>query len=147
MFLRVENPSGLNLDDFINYLIKQIIVFVDNCELVNKRDEQRWNNFFEQNDIGWKKDMVGNPVSPKVSYIVDEYFKNLIVIREGQDYIITTDPMVKLNGTQLTIDMLATMINDGTLTVAPYTYFDNVFDVFAKTLQLLYDDWITFGGR
>ena len=38
------------------------------------------------------------------------------------------------------------MINNGTLYILAYPYFDNVFSTFASILQELYEDWVDEQG-
>lgn len=146
MFLQIENPEGMNLDNFARFVKNQIVSFANSGEYRDSRLENIWNNYFIENDWGWVKDDFGNPVPPTVEYILDTYFNNLKIHKNGQNYVITVDTTIMLHNTDFSIDTLATMINDGTLTVPAYTFIDDVFDLFADELQGLYDNWISFGG-
>lgn len=100
-----------------------------------------------ENDLGWPKDDYDNPVAPTTNFILNNYFDNLIIKKQGNNYIITTDPNIKLRGTNLTVDALSALINYGTLLVPPYPYIDDIFEVFADSLQDYYSLWQEENGE
>lgn len=144
MFLQIENPDGLDLDKFVGWLCKVLSTIPSKGIGREEALEELWNKYFEENDYGWNTDDEGNPVPPSVNYIINQYFDNLVIARQTDDssYVITTNPNMLLYGTNIRIDTLATMINEGTLTVPPYPYFDNLFEVIANSLQEYYELWL-----
>ena len=146
MFLEVKNPDGLDLDSFVGWLCLEIKNYIATNGLRDPAREKIWDDYFQTNDLGWVKDEYGIPVSPTVNYIINEYFNHLVIGRDGGNYIITTNSNNVIPGTSITIDTLAHMINNGTLYVLAYPYFDNVFSTFASILQELYEDWVDEQG-
>lgn len=147
MYLEIDNPDGLDLQDFSNWIKEQLVDFNDSNNIKSPSLEKEWNKFFEENDLGWPKDDYDNPIAPTTNFILNNYFDNLIVKKQGNNYIITTDPNIKLRGTNLTVDALSALINYGTLLVPPYPYIDDIFEVFADSLQNYYNIWQEENGE
>ena len=147
MYLEIENPDNLELEEFAYWLKDKIIDYVGNGSARETGLEDLWSKFFEENDLGWVKDEFGNPIPPTITFLLDSYFNNLIVKKKENNYVITNDTNIKLRNTNLTIDALAALINYGTLSVPPYPYIDDVFQEFANDLQEYYDIWLRETGR
>ena len=147
MFLRIENPDGLDLSDFCNYLIDLIIDYANNPNNVNTALADKWTEYFNSTDLGWVRDVSDNAISPSFYVIVNLYFDELYYYELNGAYFITSDPNQLLNSTRLTIDSLATMINDGTIGMKGYSYFDQVFNYFAGNLKSIFENYVTqYGG-
>lgn len=142
MFLKILNPDGLDLSDFCNYLIEEIVNYVDKSTGLSQETADTWTEHFKSVDLGWTKDISGNSISPTFEFIVNQYFDNLYFYETDGAYFITSDSNTLLNSTDLTIDSLATMINDGTIGMKPYPYIDQVFDYFAENLQTYFDAYL-----
>ena len=142
MHLLIKNPNGLDIKEFVNWVADDISTHAKVNAARIPELEEVWDNYFQTTDLGWAKDETGNPSAPTVNYIIHQFFDNLKITQFGQDYDISTDQELKIVGTSLTIDMLASMINFGTLDLPAYNYFDVVFEVYADQLQDLYDYWV-----
>lgn len=147
MFLKISNPDDLDLDGFCEALIPALRDHANNEENQNKELANVWTEYFKSHDLGWYKDIAGNPITPTFEVIVDLYFSNLIITKVSDGYMIAEDPNILLNYTDIKIDTLATMINDGVLTQKGYPYFENVFDEFAGSLQELYEAYLLSDGN
>lgn len=142
MFLEIKNPDGENLDQFVGWLCDYIQQYADDPVVHQPALDQLWQQYFDENDLGWPVDDAGNPVPPTISYVVDQYFSHLVIARRGEDYIITSDPNLKLGQSQITIDQVASVINYGNLSVPAYPLFDVVFESVADDLMDLYTAWL-----
>ena len=147
MYLEIDNPEGLEIKEFASWMIEQIKEFVKLKSAREPSLESLWDNYLTTNDLGWVRDEFDEPICPSVDFIINSFFNNLIIKDQGQNKIITIDPAVKVRGTNLTIEMLASLINYGTLLVPPYPYFDSVFQVFADDLQYYYEEWAEGTGE
>lgn len=135
MFLKIENPDGIDLSAFCEYLIGEIVDYVDEGTDLDEDLAQNWTDYFKSTDLGWVKDELGNSIAPTFDFIMDQYFDALYFYETDGAYFITSDSNRLLNSTDLTIDSLATMINDGVIGMKAYAYIDQVFNYFAEKLQ------------
>lgn len=142
MFLKILNPNGLDLSDFCNYLIDEIIEYVDKSQGLDQELANAWTDYFKSTDLGWVKDVAGNSIAPTFEFIIDQYFNNLYFYETDGAYFITSDPNTLLNSTDLTIDSLATMINDGIMSMKAYPYIDQVLNYFADKLQIYFGAYL-----
>ena len=147
MYLEIDNPDNLNLEEFVHWLKDQILDYIDDTSTRISRLGNLWSKYFEENDLGWVRDEANNPVPPSADFIITKYFDNLVIKKNGNNYIITVDPSIRIRGTNLTIDALSALINYGTLLVPPYPYIDNVFQIFADNLQDYYNIWLEETGN
>lgn len=147
MHLIIENPDNLDLDKFVGWLCKVIQEMATSGELEDRARATQWDENLASINPGWAEDELGNAIAPTVRYIVSEYFSHLVIGRQGQNYVITVDPSLKLRGTSLTIDSIATLINEGNLSFYPYSYFDQVYDVVASMLKKLFVEWMQEEGN
>lgn len=141
MHLEIENPEGLELDAFAAWLCQQIINSVKDPGTHDQSLEKLWDDYFQENDLGWARDETGQPIPPSTAFIIKSYFDNLVATHDGNNINITVDSAVRIRRTNLTVEALAALINYGTLLVPPYPHFDSVFDAFAANLQDYYDTW------
>lgn len=146
MHLIIENPEGLDLDKFMGWLCVQIRDLAISQDLGDKDREKAWNEYLASEDFGWARDETGNPVAPTVAYIINGYFNNLGIGRQGQDYVISIKSDVKLKGTLQTINAIASLINDGNLSMAPYPYFESIFETIGRSIDGLYALWLSSEG-
>lgn len=146
MELIVGDPDNIGLYDFTDWLCDVISDFVDDNNLRIPSLEKKWDEFFEKTDMGWQKDDTGNPVPPTVSFIINQYFHNLVIKKKSSDYIITTDSNLFLTGTSLTIDELASIINNGNMGMPAYSYFNDIFQFFADNLSSFYEYFLEEQG-
>lgn len=142
MFLKLINPEGLDLSDFCNYLIEEIIEYVDNSSGLDQKIADTWTQHFKSVDLGWVKDISGNPIPPTFEFIISQYFDNLYFYETDGAYFITSDPNTLLNSTNISIESLATMINDGTIGMEAYPYIDQVFNYFAANMQTYFNAYL-----
>ena len=147
MYLEIENPDNLELEEFAYWLKDQVIDYVDTENTRNTILGKLWSEYFQENDLGWAKDDSDTPIAPSADFIISSYFDNLIVKKNGNNYIITVDPSIKVGNTNLTVDALSALINYGTLSLPPYPYIDDVFQVFANNLQDYYELWLEETGN
>lgn len=147
MYLEIDNPDNLELEAFTNWLRDQIIDYVEDTSTRETSLGNLWSEYFENNDLGWARDESNTPVAPSTDFILNSYFDNLIINKNGYNYIITVDPNIKVKGTNLTIDALSALINYGTLLVPPYPYIDDIFELFSDRLQEYYNIWLKETGR
>lgn len=147
MQLEVNNPDKLELDDFIVWLMADIAKTAPDKTLRNLPLEELWYKYFSNIDLGWVKDSKDNFVIPTIEYIINTFFENLIAVKDGDDYVIKPNSEIKLNNTDIPIELLADIMNHGTLDTPSYPYFDFIFDMYSDDLQELYDIWLEeFGG-
>lgn len=142
MFLEIQNVDGI--DDavyFVGWLTDRITEYALNTANMNPALMKLWDEYFKENDLGWVKDSTDTPIPPSTSYIISEYFTNLVIDQPGNSFIITTDPDNMLRNTGLAIDTLAAIINNGNLSTKAYPYFDEVFDYFADNIDSYYAEW------
>ena len=142
MFLEIDCDDPIGAYDFAVWIVNDIREFASDNDLRNYSLEEYWDNYFQNNDFGWYRDGVGDSVVPTVNFIINAYFSNLIIIKKDKSLVITVDPNIKINQTDVPIELLATIINYGTLTETPYPYFDYVFDLYAENIDNLYSTWV-----
>ena len=142
MFLEIQNTDGL--DDvvyFVGWLTDRITEYALNPANMTPALMKLWDDYFKENDLGWVTDSTDTPIPPSTSYIISEYFTNLVIDQPGNSFIITTDPDNMLRNTGLAIDTLAAIINNGNLSTPAYPYFDDVFNYFADNIDSYYAEW------
>ena len=142
MFLRIDNPEGLELQGFCEWLITQIQDRANDSTLWNQGLVDSWSNYFHQFDFGWPRDVANQPLVPSFALIVDSYFSSLKVYKTGGSYYILADENRLLNSTEITIDSLASMINNGTVDMKGYPFFDEIFDFFAENVGDYYSLYV-----
>lgn len=138
MFLQILNPSDLDLQDFCEWLIPKIKDYANDSNHWNQELVNEWTNYFNTYDFGWSRDIANQPLVPSFAFIVDSYFSSLGVYKTGGAYFILADENRLLNYTDITIESLASMINNGTVDKKSYPYFEGVFQYFADNLQSYY---------
>lgn len=141
MNLFIEAPKSPEIQDFINWVIESISETAVSPEFRDGELEDMWDKYFQENDLGWAADETGSPAPPTVNFIINQYFNNLVVLEESNGYNIITDSAIKLYGTNLTVDSVASLINYGTLSIPPYPYFDLIFELYAEDLIDMYAEW------
>lgn len=142
MYLLIKNEDNLDLDDFIQELLSDLYETGVDKEFRNQELEQIWYNYFLESDLGWEKDSAGKNIVPTIEYILQEYYSNLVVNKSENNYIISSDPEIKINGTNLSIVFLTTMMNFGTMDIPSYNQVDNVFDFYSEIVPNLYQEWV-----
>ena len=142
MYLLIKNEDNLDLDDFIQELLSDLYETGVDKEFRNQELEQIWYNYFLESDLGWEKDSAGKSIVPTIEYILQEYYSNLVVNKSENNYIISSDPEIKINGTNLSIVFLTTMMNFGTMDIPSYNQVDNVFNFYSEIVPNLYQEWV-----
>ena len=142
MYLLIKNEDNLDLDDFIQELLSDLYETGVDKEFRNQELEQIWYNYFLESDLGWEKDSAGKNIVPTIEYILQEYYSNLVVNKSENNYIISSDPEIKINGTNLSIVFLTTMMNFGTMDIPSYNQVDNVFNFYSEIVPNLYQKWV-----
>ena len=135
MFLQISNPDSLELQDFCEWLITHIQNRANDSSLWNQDRVDAWTNYLHQYDFGWSRDVLNQPIVPSFAFIVDSYFSTLKVYKAGGSYYILADENRLLNSTEITVDSLASMINNGTVDMKGYPFFDEVFSFFAEHIE------------
>ena len=142
MFLKILNPNNLDLQDFCNWLIPKIKEYANNQSHWNQELVNEWIEYFNKYDFGWSRDVANQPIIPSFAFIVDSYFSNLATYTMNGAYFILANENLLLNYTNITIDSLASMINDGTVDKKGYPYFEDVFQYFADNLPKYFDSYM-----
>ena len=146
MFLEIENEDGLNLNGFCEFLIPVIQDYAEDEANWDMAQVEKWNGELKTSELNWARDARDAPIIPSVSYIINAYFDNLQYAKMGGSYLITSNKNVLLNYTDISIDSLASRINDGILDFKGYSYFEDVFQHFADDLQHYYEIYLELGG-
>lgn len=147
MHLLITNPDNLDLEDFVKWVMEDISVQAVSYKYRSRELEEVWNEYFQTTDLGWARDDFGKPIVPTVNYIINQFFDNLRIVVVGSGYDIITDQENSISGTDITIDLLATMMNYGTIDMPSYPYFEAMFERYADLLQSLYDEWVLTEGK
>lgn len=142
MFLKILNPDEEDLTDFCNWLIPKIKEYANNQVHWNQELVNEWVSYFNEYDFGWSRDVANQPVVPSFAFIVDSYFSSLATYKTNGAYFILANENLLLNYTDIAIDSLASMINNGTVDKKGYSYFEDVFQYFADNLSSYYDSYI-----
>lgn len=143
MFLEIENEDNLNLNGFCEYLIPLIQEYAEDEGNWDLAQIEKWDNEFKVSELSWAVDATNTPIIPSVKFIINQYFDNLTYTTTSGNYLITSNKNLLLNYTDITIDSLASRINDGILDEKGYPYFDEVFQYFADNLQEYFDDYLS----
>lgn len=141
MFLKILNPDDIDLQNFCDWLIPKIKDYANNQVHWNQDLVRDWMDYFNKYDFGWSRDIANQPVVPSFAFIVDSYFSNLATYKITGAYFILADENLLLNYTNITIESLASMINNGTVDKKGYPYFEDVFQYFADNLSSYYDSY------
>lgn len=147
MLLEIENEDGLDLNGFCEFLIPLIQQYAEDEANWDRAQVRRWNDELKTSELNWARDAKNAPIIPSVSYIINTYFDNLQYAKMGGSYIITSNKNILLNYTDISIDSLASRINDGVLDFKGYSYFEQVFQHFADELQGYYDLYLEDSGE
>lgn len=142
MHLLIENPDNLDIKDFVEWIMKEISSQALSNRYRKLEVEKLWDEYFNSVDFGWRRDEFGKQIVPTVNFIINQFFTNLRIYVVGNNFDITVDPEVKIMGTDISVENLATVMNYGTLDMQPYGYFELMFELFGKSIQDLYDEWI-----
>ncbi len=134
MFLQILNPDNLDLQDFCEWLIPKIKEYANDQNNWNQDLVKEWIKYFNEYDFGWQKDAANQSIVPSFAFIVDKYFSNLGIYKTNGSYYILADENILLNYTNITIESLASMINNGTVDKKGYPFFENTFEYFATNL-------------
>ena len=143
MFLEIINKENLKLNGFCDYLIPLIQEYAEDENNWDLDQIEKWDNELIVSQLNWAVDATNTPIVPKVKYIINQYFDNLKYTNTLGNYLITSDKNLLLNYTDITIDSLASRINDGILDEKGYPYFDEVFQYFADNLQEYFDAYLS----
>lgn len=142
MYLEIKNPNNLDLKDFCIFLKDKIYDYAMDENNQDKDLIQKWDNYFKENDLGWPKDQIGNPVAPSTKFIISKWFKNLETISTNGSYFLIPSEKIMLNSMEVSVDSLASRINFGVLGVKPYNYFDKVLNEIAARLPDIYEEYL-----
>lgn len=146
MLLEIENEDGLDLNGFCEFLIPLIQQYAEDEANWDTEQVERWNNELKVSELNWAQDARNAPIIPSVSYIINAYFDSLQYTSTGGSYLIVSNKNLLLNYTNISIDSLASRINDGILDSKGYPYFEEVFQHFADNLQTYYELYLREGG-
>lgn len=130
MYLLINNPENLNLDEFCADVCAKLYISCEDEAWYIPAMRQYWDKYLAQ--IYRQVDHC-----PTVKEVFEAYFKNLKFTQEGLAYIITVNPTVKLKNIDATVETLANLINYGTLDMPAYPLFDDVFDQVAEEITTL----------
>ena len=139
MVLKITYTEGSNKDiaKFCEWLIPYIRSYANDLSNLDIKMIKKWDNYLET----IKPQLSKKPIHlPSFKEIVNNYFSNLIVLEEDDAFIITHDFNKKAPSGHAW-DYFARLINFGTLDMKGYPYFEEVFEHFAKCLQLYYNGW------
>lgn len=142
VYLEIENPDKEDLRDFCIFLKDKIYEYATDENNQNAALIKEWDNFFQSTDLGWPRDMVGNPIAPSTKFIIDSWFKNLKITDIRGSYFLIPDENNLLKMSGISIDSLARRINFGMLGVRAYNYFDEVLEKAAEELPDLYEEYL-----
>lgn len=134
MILKITHKEDKDIKDFCMWLIPYIRAYANNKLNYNMSLVNMWNEYLEKN-------IKTNTYYPTFIDVVNNYFRNLIVVEDNNSFIITTDHNKKAPSGH-SWDYFARLINFGTLDIKGYTYFEDVFQYFAERLQMYYDEWL-----
>lgn len=137
MIIRIDNPEGLKLDEFIiTYLIPEL-----RCECYSRLDKRlcdKWTNYFKSADLGW--DRFGDKVVVPSAYdVIVAGIQNITYSKQGVDYL------VFINNNEITprgcakLNDICHLINYGNLSVSPYPIFSSAFKAIDKRVNELYN--------
>ena len=143
MFLEIINEENLNLNGFCEYLIPLIQEYAEDETNWDSTQIEKWDSELRTSELSWAVDATNTPVIPSVKFIINQYFDNLTYTTTSGNYLITSNKNLLLNYTDITINSLASRINDGILDEKGYPYFDEVFQYFANNLQEYFDDYLS----
>lgn len=143
MFLEIINEENLNLSGFCEYLIPLIQEYAEDESNWDSAQIEKWDSELRTSELSWAVDATDTPIIPSVKFIINQYFDNLTYTTTSGNYLITSNKNLLLNYTDITIDSLASRINDGILDEKGYPYFDEVFQYFADNLQKYFDDYLS----
>lgn len=137
--LKINNPDLVNLDTFCKFVISILRQRAADTSKLNRAKVEEWDNYF-------KEIFEGKTNIPTTINIIKQYFNNLIIDKTlgKESYYILCDKNTKYSGLDTSVDTLANMINNGTLSVARYSIFDEIYEDVGKNLQNLYKIW---GGK
>ena len=139
----ISNPDKLNLDAFLPWLISDMSNRALELNYRTLPLEELWYNYFKNTDFGWVRDSKGDLVVPTIEYIIYQYFSTLQIQKSGDDYKLVPDSEQVISGTDIPIEMLANIMNEGTLDIPSYPYFQFIFDLYEDNLQDMLDWWCT----
>lgn len=141
MHLSIKLNPGDRLEGFIEkFIIPEIqIQFLSN---INYSLLKNWDNYFI-NEYKW---LPGE--TPKSAYdIVYLGIQNLTYIRNEDLYIISINPDKKMQGTSAKLYDLCSIINHGTLSIAPYPIFEDIFIKVVPLIPKLFKKYIKYLRR
>lgn len=141
MFLQILNPDNIDLQGFCNWLIPKIKEYANDQNNWDKALVEEWVKYFNLYDFGWGRDIANQPIVPSFAFIVDSYFSNQVICKTNGSYFIMGNKNTLLNYTDISIDSLAAMINDGTVDKKSYPFFEQVYEYFASRLSDYYQSY------
>lgn len=114
---------------FLSYLCKYLKEVANNT-LINPGVEKLWNDKISKYHITLKE-------------LINLYFSNLTFNKLGdQDiYYIKCDPNIKVEGSNITIDVLANYVNKGNIDIKGSKIFTNIYQQMLLNLHKLYNMW------
>lgn len=146
MLLEIENPKGKDMSEFCDFVIYLMQEHVNTLKW-DRNLTDMWEDYFRTHDLGWAHDSTGNQVCPTIKWIVHKWFSSLGWYELDSSYYIIPDEDLKLNSTEISVDMLARLVNYGNLELAPYRVIEDVLDQVAEQLPAIWQMWIASGGK
>lgn len=133
MYYQIACETSNNLENFIQFLIKNMQLYAKDNSIYDKQKTQIWNDYFNSN-INFNE-------KPTVKQILIGFTKNLTYRQDYEGYSIYCDDSQKFENTDYNYYQLAAIINYGTLDCKAYQIVDQMFEYFNNKLQSLYKLW------
>lgn len=133
MYYQITCETSDYLENFIQFLIKNMQLYAKDNSIYDKQKTQIWNNYFNSN-VNFNK-------KPTVKQILIGFTNNLTYRQDYEGYSIYCDDSQKFENTDYNYYQLAAIINYGTLDCKAYQIVDQMFEYFNNKLQGLYRLW------
>lgn len=130
MNLTLIKPSKDSIQDFSRQVLELIKLNSKKKIDINAKLYGSWNEYL--------KTLFPN-LNKSLNQIYQLFFKNQILIEGLDKYIITVNKNIKVDG--IPLDLLANIINYGTLDMKGLNTFDKEYSLLADLIPSLYDTW------
>ena len=131
MRLVINNPYNQNYDDFCRYLIEYLseikINIVDfDAKLINK-----WNDYL--------KIVFPEVTNISIQLILKLFFENQIYYKEDNNYVLTVDKNIKVDG--IPLERIVQTISAGALDIQGLDIIGSIYQEVANIVTNLYYQW------
>ena len=138
MNLHISNEDELDLNEFCNWLIEQMQIYMQSN--IDERQLARFDAFIFNNQIIRTIDNSNRYISCKSILIGSTY--NLIFEKTSNEYIISINPNINIPNTYNKFIDIVSLIDSGNLSLPSYPIYSDMMEFFAKDLQLYYEEYI-----